>query len=130
MIEYIFVYGTLKPGLRFHNLCQDVGLVSAQEGYLENYDLYHLSPENYPAVVAGSGTVYGYIFSFEDINEALEVLDDLEGINTKPAHYFRHKVTVKPQNIEAWAYIFNINNPERKTRLELVKSGNWEPEEP
>ncbi len=129
MIDYIFVYGTLKPGLRFHYLCQDVGLVSMQEAYIENYDLYHLNSKNYPAILEGAGTVYGYIFKFDDIDKALEILDDLEGINTEPAHYFRCNVNVKPQNIRAWAYVYNTDYDKNYDGLEPVVTGRWQPKE-
>lgn len=127
MIEYVFVYGTLKPAHRFHYLCQDMGLASSQKAFIQGFNLFHIDPENYPAIIAGSGTVYGYLLEFEDITKALVALDDLEGVDKNPAHYFREKVKAKPQNVEAWAYVINLAGGITMDRLEPVPSGIWQP---
>jgi len=129
VIKHVFVYGTLKPGLRFHHLCQDIGLLSVEKAFVQGYDLFHISPENYPAILTGSGTVYGYLLEFEDIVEALAVLDELEGVNTTPAHYFRKKAIAKPHNTEAWIYVYNAAGDDNLDRLEPVVTGIWQPKE-
>lgn len=60
MISSVFVYGTLKPGLRYHYLAQQAGSFSKEEVYLEGFDLYHLEPENYHALIQGERQVYGW----------------------------------------------------------------------
>lgn len=59
MTPSIFVYGTLKPGLRYRYLAERAGAFFERKAYLDGFDLYHLDPENYPALVRGGGRVYG-----------------------------------------------------------------------
>lgn len=126
MIEIIFVYGTLKPGLRYHYIAQNAGLKHQEEAYLEGFDLYHLEPENYPALIEGTGRVYGWRLVFEDLTRGLVALDELEGLHLSPPEYKRIKALSQPGNMWVWVYL--LNNHERlNSSAFLLKSGVWQP---
>ncbi|WP_192924974.1 gamma-glutamylcyclotransferase family protein [Sodalinema gerasimenkoae] len=73
----VFVYGTLKPGERFHRpYCGD--RVQVHGPAIAPGRLYHLPHLNYPAMTPESGWVHGVILGFESA-QALEKLDQLEG---------------------------------------------------
>ncbi|MGL4612192.1 MAG: gamma-glutamylcyclotransferase family protein [Trueperaceae bacterium] len=54
--------------------------------------------KNYPAVVPGDGMVHGYVFTYEDIDAALVLLDKLEAIHDNPPEYTRQEVLVQLMN--------------------------------
>jgi gamma-glutamylcyclotransferase (GGCT)/AIG2-like uncharacterized protein YtfP len=125
MANWVFVYGTLKPGGRYHYIAQNAGLKDQKEAYLEGFDLYHLEPENYPALIEGPGRVYGWRFAFEDLPKGLAALDELEGIHLSPPEYRRIKAVSQPDHIEVWVYAYN--NLERlKDSAYLVQDGIWQ----
>lgn len=126
MTRAIFVYGTLKPGLRYRYLAEQPGAFAEEEAYLESFDLYHLSPENYPALVRGENRVYGWRYSYENIGAALKVLDRLEGLHLTPPEYERVEAVSQPGNATVWVYLYL--NRERLASAELVSSGVWTPE--
>lgn len=79
----VFVYGTLKPGERNYPLfC--AGKISQTCPALVKGSLYEIPSEMsrssyaYPAMVAGSDWVAGYLLTFND-EDALIALDQLEG---------------------------------------------------
>jgi len=128
-ISTVFVYGTLKPGLRYHHVAQQGGKFRFEEAYLEGFDLYHLSPENYPALRRGSGRVHGYCFQYEQIHKALEYLDELEGLHLSPPEYERVEVMAYPAEKKVWVYLFlNEERLKEKTALKL-ESGIWQPDD-
>jgi gamma-glutamylcyclotransferase (GGCT)/AIG2-like uncharacterized protein YtfP len=125
-ITQVFVYGTLKPGLRYHHVAQNAGLTHLEEAYLEGFDLYHLEPENYPALIKGSGLVYGWRFTFEDIEKGLQALDELEGLQLSPPEYRRIRALSQPDH--AWVWVYVLNNQERlNTSAWPVQDGIWQP---
>jgi gamma-glutamylcyclotransferase (GGCT)/AIG2-like uncharacterized protein YtfP len=125
LITRAFVYGTLKPGGRYHYIAKDAGLNHQEESYLEGFDLYHLEPENYPALVEGQNRVYGWRFGFEDMSRGLAALDELEGIHLVPPEYRRVKARSQPDNVEVWVYVYN--NLERlKASVYLLPDGIWQ----
>lgn len=112
----VFVYGTLKPGGRYHPEYCAPYLKKSQPAQVRGqlYDLPHLG---YPAMTLGDGWVKGYLFTLDAI--ALSGLDYLEGYSPpeKPAlhdendfeeEYMRQQATVfdlAGQVIgEAWIY--------------------------
>jgi gamma-glutamylcyclotransferase (GGCT)/AIG2-like uncharacterized protein YtfP len=119
----VFVYGTLKPGGRYHHVAQGAGAFTSQKAYLENFVLYHLEPEGYPAIIPGSGQVHGYVFAYEDIERALAMLDQLEAIHDVPPEYTRQQVVVQPQNERVWVYVYA--RLERLETAQLIASGQW-----
>ncbi len=129
MIDTVFVYGTLKPGLRYHHVAQKGGAFHQEEAYIEGFDMYHLEPENYPALVRGSGKVHGWCFCYEAIDKALVFMDELEGIHLNPPEYERVKTMAYPSHKEVWVYLgLQFERYKEKTAIKL-ESGLWLPSE-
>ena len=122
----VFVYGTLKPGLRYRYLAEQAGAFSEEEAYLTGFDLYHLAPENYPALVRGAGRVYGWRYTYKNISAALKVLDRLEGLHLVPPEYERIEAVSQPRDVAVWVYLYL--NYARLESAELVSNGVWTPE--
>jgi gamma-glutamylcyclotransferase (GGCT)/AIG2-like uncharacterized protein YtfP len=125
-ISQVFVYGTLKPGLRYHYVAQQAGLKHMEEATLEGFDLYHLEPENYPALIEGSGCVYGWRFSFEDLDKGLKALDELEGLHLSPPEYRRIKALSQPNHMWVWVYVLS-NVARLESSAWRVLDGAWQP---
>ena len=123
--EFVFVYGTLKPGLHNYYVAQKAGLLSYTEGYIEGFDLYDLQPENYPAIKPGRGQVQGGVMRFENIAAALELLDELEEAEAEPPMYTRRLVDVEPLGLKAWVYVYNLSV--KRLGASLQPSGLWLP---
>jgi gamma-glutamylcyclotransferase (GGCT)/AIG2-like uncharacterized protein YtfP len=119
----VFVYGTLKPGGRYHHVAQEAGAFTFEKAYLEGFIIYDLEPENYPAVISGDGVVHGYVFDYEDIDAALLMLDRLEAIYDSPPEYTREQAIVKPMNETVWVYVYA--RAERLKTAKQVESGEW-----
>jgi gamma-glutamylcyclotransferase (GGCT)/AIG2-like uncharacterized protein YtfP len=130
-ITKVFVYGTLKPGGRYHYIAQNAGLKAQQEAYLEGFDLYHLEPENYPALIEGTRRVFGWTFEFKNLAVGLAALDELEGVHLPIPEYRRVQVlsyTLETQLNSEVVWVYLHNNLERlKTAAWLVESGIWQP---
>ncbi len=77
-MTYIFVYGTLRTGQYYHHLIKQQ-VRSTQKATIEGL-LFDL-PYGYPAVIEGKGKVVGELFAFENHQEALCILDELEGFH-------------------------------------------------
>lgn len=123
----IFVYGTLKPGLRYHYLAQKAGAFEKEEAYLEGFGLYHLEPENYPALVRGEGRVHGWRYTYADISKALKVLDHLEGLHLEPPEYERVVAVAQPSKKKAWVYLYVGRERLEQATATLVSTGIWKP---
>ncbi len=126
MTTSVFVYGTLKPGLRYRYLAEQAGAFAEEEACLESFALYHLSPENYPALVRGAGCVHGWRYTYDDIGAALKTLDRLEGLHLLPPEYERVQAISQPGDVAVWVYLFL--NRVRLESAELISSGLWTPE--
>ncbi len=122
-ITKVFVYGTLKPGGRYHHVAKEAGVFTFEKAFLENFIVYDLEPENYPAMVPGDGKVHGYIFEYEDVSKALVMLDKLEAIHDEPPEYTRVQAIAKPMNETVWVYIYAKH--ERLKTAQLVENGEW-----
>jgi gamma-glutamylcyclotransferase (GGCT)/AIG2-like uncharacterized protein YtfP len=123
LITKVFVYGTLKPGGRYHPVAQSAGAFTFEKAYLENFVLYHLEPEGYPAIIPGDGKVHGYVFEYDEIDRALLMLDKLEAIHDNPPEYTREQVIAKPMNEMVWVYVYA--RLERLKTAQPVKTGEW-----
>jgi gamma-glutamylcyclotransferase (GGCT)/AIG2-like uncharacterized protein YtfP len=125
MIPGVFVYGTLKPGESNHPIARQAGRFTHYNAYLEDYLLYHLEPEGYPAMVPGSGRVYGSVLVYEDIAAALPVLDDLEGLGETPPLYRRALAVAKPTGERVWTYLYSRPERLREPGALLLSTGSW-----
>ena len=127
---HVFVYGTLKPGGRYHSVAQRGGRFTSQEAYIEGFTLYHLEPEGYPAIVRNKGSrgqsrVYGNVFTFEKIEQALPFLDELEGLHWTPPEYERIKTKAYPLGEEVWAYLYLDEERLAEPGAKRLKEGLW-----
>jgi gamma-glutamylcyclotransferase (GGCT)/AIG2-like uncharacterized protein YtfP len=79
----VFVYGTLKPGGRYHKRYCDRALAEAFPAAVKGR-LYNFVQWGYPAMTAGDDWVKGYLLRFCDraavCSAVLQRLDSLEGI--------------------------------------------------
>ncbi len=125
LIPHVFVYGTLKPGGRYHSVAQRGGRFTSQDAYIEGFTLYHLEPEDYPAITRGEGKVHGNVFTFENIGQALPLLDELEGCHWDPPEYERIKTVAYPLNQEVWAYLYLDEARLAEPGAKRLESGLW-----
>jgi gamma-glutamylcyclotransferase (GGCT)/AIG2-like uncharacterized protein YtfP len=79
----VFVYGTLKPGGRYHRRYCGRALAQAVPALVKGR-LYHFAQWGYPAMTVGEDWVRGYLLRFcgsaEVCQAILRGLDTLEGI--------------------------------------------------
>ncbi len=123
MTAKIFVYGTLKPGGSNYALAR--GVTQTAPAYLEGFELLHFDPEGYPAIVPGTGRVYGVVLTFADIEAALPVLDALEGLDLTPPEYARVLVTVQPSGEAVWTYVYVNQQRLAASGVTKVAAGDW-----
>ncbi len=105
---YIFVYGTLRQGMRLHHyLFQDEFIGNAVLSDATMYDL-----GEYPAVVLrGNKNVYGELYFIT--LATLRILDNLEGVSESEQEslFCRERQLVKLTNnnsvINAYIYVYN-----------------------
>jgi gamma-glutamylcyclotransferase (GGCT)/AIG2-like uncharacterized protein YtfP len=123
MLNRVFVYGTLKPGGRNYHLAK--GVTHAEPAYLDGFELLHFEPEGYPAIVPGSGRVYGVVLTFADIALALPPLDVLEGLHLSPPEYARVGVTARPSGKTVWTYVYVNQLRLAASGISRVAGGDW-----
>ena len=81
----VFVYGTLKKGLRNYPAMQGAGVSQVQTAVLKGFVLYNVPnferPYPYPCLIPGRGTVMGELHTLGaselEPEDALRVLDHL-----------------------------------------------------
>lgn len=118
MTEFLFVYGTLRPGdVRWpilQRFVADRGVDDTAPGRVFDTGL------DYPAAIfGGDGTVSGrtYRLHADLIDEALAVLDEVE--ETVAGLYHRVPVTTGA-GTDAWAYAYGDG-----LELTPIPSGDW-----
>ncbi len=124
--EGVFVYGTLQPGEANSSWAKRRGLTEAVPATLPGFDLYHLAPEGYPAIVPGSGTVEGVVLLFAEIDRALPRLDALEGCAQTPPLYVREIHPTDPFG-PAWVYVYDRTDRLDAPGATLLPGGSWPP---
>lgn len=129
----VFVYGTLKPGGKYHKVYCEALAPEAIPAWIPGR-LYHLPAYGYPAVGEGEDRVQGYVLRFGDHVDAAALLADLDELEIyDPAlplednMYLRQRMTVATAQgpIEAWVYLMSA------ARLALYQgiydpSGDWD----
>ena len=106
--QYLFVYGTLKRGARFHRrLGNDPAVQYIGEARIRG-ELFHLPSENFPGAIPGSGNryVYGQLFSIKEPQKTLRALDEFEGV---AEGLFRRKMVdawAGKKRTRAWVYFY------------------------
>ncbi len=109
----IFVYGTLMRGFKNFHMAQRAGWWHSSPAHVEGYDLF-LLPFGYPAVVEGSGQVFGELQLYRDMNDALSVLDPFENVGRQ---YERITATVWTREGPRAVWMYRYLNPDQLTRV-------------
>lgn len=125
----VFVYGTLKRGQSNHQLIKHY-IASVTPAAVRGW-LYNLGP--YPAVVEGSGWVYGELVEFlpEFVEEAFQSMDQLEGVNhARPTSDLYERITTKAvtmdgESVSCEMYRYPNTRKEELSLDELLPSGLW-----
>lgn len=116
MIEYLFVYGTLKSSFQhpqFEPIKRYAQFISAAtyQGIL-----FHI--DGYPGVVPSTNPtarVYGEVYLLKDTNRLLTMLDEYEECSAhypQPTEYIRSVQLIQLNNhlsVNAWIYLYNHN---------------------
>ncbi len=123
-MEYIFVYGTLRPpqkntpleDSRYYPRVAPY-LISTEWAVLDGADLYDLG--SYPAARPGQHTIRGEVLGVAP--EALALLDRIEG---HPLFFRRERVSVRAgdRELEAWIYWAPESLVQGRRR---ILSGDW-----
>ncbi len=127
MIKKAFVYGTLRKGM--WNRCLIASQIISSQPAIVKGTLYDL-PYGYPALGPGGDKVIGEILELADIQEALAILDSLEGY-TAPQHqenlYERRKLPVAQNDGRiTTAYVYLWARPDELPAIgQRVPSGDW-----
>lgn len=130
---FVFVYGTLKPGGRYHARFCAQGLVAAKPGLVKGR-LYDFEQLGYPAVSRGDGWVKGYLLQFSGTrffcDGVLRGLDALEGYvgEGEENEYERCEVQVfdvmgEPLR-QAWLYVMDEERIQKCGGVYLL-AGDW-----
>lgn len=120
----VFVYGTLKPGHHNYRVAQLAGPHTHEPASLGGFTLHTLGP--FPGIKRTGipwDTVQGHLITYDNIHNALPVLDRLEGV---PALYTRDAVTVDLPSglmVRCWTYVYAY--PEKLTDQNLIETGEW-----
>jgi gamma-glutamylcyclotransferase (GGCT)/AIG2-like uncharacterized protein YtfP len=131
----VFVYGTLKPGGRYHERYCQPPASSAQLAKTKG-QLYDFPQWGYPAMAAGEDWVTGYLLTFrqpaETCAQLLQGLDALEGyLEGRPPEqndYQRLQMPIwdtenQPLS-EAWGYVMTLERVRSHQGLYLP-TGYW-----
>ncbi len=125
-INKVFVYGTLMRDMSNHHLIEPfIRHLETAKTIGQVYDL----PYGYPAMVSGHEEVWGEIIELNDVEEALEVLDRLEGYSgvDSPRNLYNRTVqviyTMSGKTEEAYVYFWA--NPEALNQLGTQIKCSW-----
>jgi gamma-glutamylcyclotransferase (GGCT)/AIG2-like uncharacterized protein YtfP len=126
----VFVYGTLKPGeCNYLRYCE--GKVVDALPAIARGQLFAL-PIGYPAMVAGEGTVYGFLLCFAN-SAILDDLDRLEDYHPQREptenEYQRQEIEICDRHLKplgtAWTY-FMLRDRVRTLGGIWLPDGTWE----
>ncbi len=130
----VFVYGTLKRGLKNYPAMEGAGVSSVQKAYLKGFALYHVPnferPYPYPCLTPGRGMVMGELHTLGaselEPQDALMVLDHLELVGLE---YRRVKTWVmcRGKLERAWVYIYLSKQLVHQVRATRVRKLAWFP---
>ena len=130
----VFVYGTLKRGLRNYPAMQGAGVSEVQTAYLRGVALYRVPnferPYPYPCLVSGRGTVLGELHTLGaselEPEDALMVLDhlELEGLEYRRVKTWAY---CRGERIRAWVYVYHSKRLAHRVRARRVAKLSWQP---
>ena len=121
MTSYLFIYGTLLPGLCRHDAMQGAQRLGAATTFGQLFDL-----GEYPALIPGAQRVHGELYQV-DAGQLARVDEVEEFIPTDEAAslYLRRRVKVTLDDVafsvEAWTYHYNRS----VKNCTLIESGDY-----
>lgn len=111
MTHYIFIYGTLLPGLRLHPHMRTGSMIAAAQCHAYLYDLGEY-PGMVRSVLGDPSCVKGEVYTVDE--SLLNQLDELEGVvsgDDAASLYLRQRILLeKPaelKSVEVWSYFYN-----------------------
>ena len=126
----VFVYGTLKPAHRNYHVAQQSGVHEVVgPATLPGFRLFGLSPEFYPGITEGEGTVHGVVLRYGDIQAALPLLDELEMLHDDPPGYRRDVLPVTLQDgsqLNCIVYVYIREYRLKQDGVKDIPTGVWQ----
>lgn len=121
---YLFVYGTLRRGMRYAHYLQGASLV-VSNAWIQG-ELFDTG-DGYPGLISGKGRVIGDIYQVD--SEQLKRVDELEdyfGPNHPDNLYERvmEEINTKKGHLLAWVYYYCDTARLKQTGI-WIPSGNW-----
>lgn len=129
MCEGIFVYGTLMRGFANHEKYLAKNIITVQKATIKG-QLFHL-PQGYPALVEGSGRVYGEYVTVKKISSVLKRLDELEdyhgpGRDNEYERVIREVLLAGGEVVRGYVYVYAANRYRELAEWgKKVLSGDW-----
>jgi gamma-glutamylcyclotransferase (GGCT)/AIG2-like uncharacterized protein YtfP len=124
-LNSLFVYGTLMQG-EIRNLTLKEHCLGSGESATATGTLVDLGA--YPGMLAGlKGTIHGELYQTDQVFEALQALDRVEGFygyDSVDSLYVRTIVQVQTERGPKWAWTYIYNAEDGETHP-VIKSGNW-----
>lgn len=127
----IFVYGSLREGFFNYNKYLNGKVLSNIKGRTKG-KLYHMPYKGYPALISGEDYVYGEIMFFNDYEETMKDLDELEGyksLNNPSNEYEKRIIEIElpsGENKLCYLYMYNVDNDHRfYDEAVYVENGDW-----
>jgi gamma-glutamylcyclotransferase (GGCT)/AIG2-like uncharacterized protein YtfP len=117
----LFAYGLLKSGHAFFEEQLKPHIVSTTEAAVQG-EIYYLPNHGFPAMMEGSGTVYGELLVFKDdsILAEIDAYEDYFPADPERSAYIRKEIEVTTKDgkkEKAFAYLM--------TREKIIRAGGW-----
>ncbi|GGJ40006.1 gamma-glutamylcyclotransferase family protein [Deinococcus roseus] len=126
----VFVYGTLKPGHRNYAVALKAGPHDVVgPALLSGFTMFGLTPEFYPGITEGEGTIAGVVLKYHDMDTALPILDELEELHLDPPGYRRDVLTVQFEDgstQDCIVYIYIRQARMQQEGIYPIHSGVWQ----
>lgn len=130
-LNYLFVYGTLLPGLENHTRFVEQHHPQVFEAKAKG-TMYYIPGDHYPVVIEGTNDIKGILFQFKNLSVVLPELDEIEKFTGVESQSHLIRVVKDVENLETGetvkAYMF-MWPPERISALQkqgqVIEDGDW-----
>ncbi|WP_428817167.1 gamma-glutamylcyclotransferase family protein [Clostridium butyricum] len=131
----VFVYGSLRESFFNYDKYLKGKVISIKPGKIHNMVLYHMPYKGYPALLKGTGTVYGEIMEInpEIYDETMKAMDEMEGFisENNPQNEYEKKL-LKVEHLDdkkteqCYVYFYNKHiDPDFSNKAVLIPHGDW-----